>query len=114
MRMFNLTMYQDSRGICQVRDYIGHLSKNQQDKVFSYINRLALYGFDLRRPTADSLGSGLGLYELRPGRHRIVYFFYGRAKAVMLSAFLKETDEIPTSEIETAVKRRSDYFKRMT
>ena len=64
--MFEVILYQDDKGNSPVQAYIEGLSKKQQNKMLAYIDRLAEFGFNLKRPTADSLGSGLGLYELRP------------------------------------------------
>ena len=60
----------------------------------------------MRRPFADYLGEKTGLYELRPGRHRVLYFFYIRNKVVLLHAFLKKTNTIPERDIEIALHRK--------
>jgi hypothetical protein len=57
-------------------------------------------------PFADYLGDRTGLYELRPGRHRVLYFFFVRSKVILLHAFLKKTDEIPKRDIEIALERK--------
>lgn len=61
---------------------------------------------------ADNLGGGLGLYELRPDRNRILYCFHRRTQVLLLHAFLKRTDDIPQREIEIALKRKADYLER--
>jgi phage-related protein len=110
--MFELIFYKDEKDQSPVYEYLSALSKKQQDKVIAYMDRLAQFGFGLRRPIADCLGGGLGLYELRPDRHRILYCFQRRTQVLLLHAFLKRTDDIPQSEIEIALKRRADYLKR--
>ena len=110
--MFEVVLYKDDKSNSPVREYIEGLSKKQQNKVLAYIDRLAEFGFNLKRPTADSLGGGLGLYELRPDRHRILYFFHRRTETVLLHAFLKRTNEIPQREIEIVLKRKADYLER--
>lgn len=110
--MFEVTLYKDEQGYSPVREYISSLPRKQQNKIIAYMDRLAQFGFDLKRPTADNLGGGLGLYELRPERHRVLYFFHQRTKIVLLHAFLKRTDEIPQRDIEIALKRKADYLER--
>ena len=110
--MFEVILYKDDKGNSPVREYIENLSKKQQNKVLAYIDRLAEFGYHLRRPAGDSLGGGLGLYELRPDRHRILYFFHRRAEAILLHAFLKRTEKLPEREIEIALKRQADYWRR--
>ncbi len=110
--MFEVIFYKDEKGYSPVREYIESLPEKQQNKVLAYIDRLAECGFSLKRPTADSLGDRLGLYELRPDRHRVLYFFHRRTEAILLHAFLKRSDEIPQRDIEIALKRKADYLKR--
>ncbi len=107
--MFEIISYVDPKGRAPIEDYISGLTERQQNKVIAFIRRLEQMGYNLRRPIADSLGGGLALYELRPGRHRIVYFFHDRNKIILLHAFFKTTNEIPRSEICIALKRKRDY-----
>lgn len=109
--MFEIILYQNDKGWSPIREYISSLSKKQQNKVIAYMDRLAQFGFNLKRPTADSLGAGLGLYELRPDRHRILYFFHERTQIVLLHAFLKRTEDILQRDIEIALKRKADYLR---
>ena len=111
---FEIILYKDDQGFSPVGDYIGSLTKKQQNKVFAYADRLGQFGFNLKRPAADNLGGGLGLYELRPDRHRILYFFHHRSEIILVHAFLKRTDEIPHKEIKIALKRKADYLQRET
>ena len=103
---FKVVLFRDNKGHCPVDEYIKKLSPTQQDKVFAFIKRLQEMGFNLRRPTGDYLGDKTGLYELRPARHRILYYFHARKYIVLLHAFLKTTDEIQESDIEQASFRK--------
>ena len=109
--MFEIIQYKDDKNYSPIREYIGALPKKQQNKIIAYIDTLAEFGFNLKRPAADSLGGGLGLYELRPDRHRILYFFHKRTQIVLVHAFLKRTDGIPQRDIEIALKRKEDYLR---
>lgn len=106
-------LYADDDGYSSVQSYLDALSRTQKQKALSYIDRLVEHGHRLRRPSGDSLGGGTGLYELRPARHRLLYFFESRSCAVIVHAFLKRTDEIPMREIRTALKRKQRHLERM-
>jgi len=111
---FKVLFFVDNKGRYPVQQYIQDLTTKDQDKVFAAIQRLEEEGYQLRRPTADSIGGKTGLYELRPGRHRILYYFQDRKYVVLLNAFLKRTDEIPRREIDLALSRKeicADQFK---
>lgn len=72
------------------------------------ISELEKRGFELRRPTADSLEDGI--YELRPhsakGQYRILYFFHGQNLVVLTHGFLKKGWPVPPKEIKKAKKIR--------
>jgi phage-related protein len=110
--VFEIIFYKDEKGYSPVRAYLGLVPKRQQDKTIAYLDRLKQVGFGLKRPIADNLGGGLGLYELRPDRNRILYCFHRRTQIILLHAFLKRTDKIPVREIEIALKRKVDYLER--
>lgn len=101
---FRILFYQE-KGLFPVQEYIANLDMEQQNKIFAALKRLE-EGYHLRRPLADSIGGKTGLYELRPGRHRLLYSFHDRVCIVLLHAFLKKTDEIPQKDIELALLRK--------
>ncbi len=102
---FKILFYQE-KGRFLVQEYIQTFDEMQQNKIFAALKRLEEEGYNLRRPLADSLGNKTGLYELRPGRHRILYSFHERKHIVLLHAFLKRTEEIPVKDVETASVRK--------
>ncbi|MBN1585901.1 MAG: type II toxin-antitoxin system RelE/ParE family toxin [Candidatus Omnitrophica bacterium] len=103
--IYKIIFFVDTKGACPVEEYMEKLSAPQQDKVFAYLRRLQEVGPQLKRPAGDYLGGKIKLYELRPGRHRILYYFHGK-NIVLLHAFLKKTDEIPKKDIELALFRK--------
>ena len=69
---------------------------------------------DLGAPYARSIRDKV--WELRTtGRtqHRILYFATSGKRLVLLHAFTKKTGKTPSAEIETALRRMSDYRERM-
>jgi phage-related protein len=89
-----------------------------QLKCHARIARLADLGHELRRPEADYLRDGI--YELRStcqGIHyRLLYFFAGQSIVVLSHGFKKER-EVPSKEIDLAIKRKNQItsdFQRYT
>ncbi|MBR0035305.1 MAG: type II toxin-antitoxin system RelE/ParE family toxin, partial [Synergistaceae bacterium] len=52
------------------------------------------------------------IWELRPGKNRILYFCYLDDVFVLLHYFRKSTDKTPRQEIERAKAERDDYVRR--
>ena len=75
--------YQDDNGDVPVWAWLQALFQQNAKayaKCRAYLNLLAEYGHELRRPHAENLGGGI--YELRPRlghvNYRILYFFHGQ------------------------------------
>lgn len=53
------------------------------------------------------------IYELRPNKTRILYFFKNeRQEYVLLHAFTKKSQKTPKEEIEKAIREKKDYIRR--
>ena len=78
--MFEVIFYKDEKGYSPVNEYLSSLPKKQQDKIIAYVDRLAQFGFNLKRPTADSLlEAGLAYMSLgRIGIGFCIAFIGGR------------------------------------
>ena len=103
---FDVCYFKDENGNEPVREYIQDLTEPNRAKVYAYLQHLSEAGYQLKRPWGDYLGDKTELYELRPGRNRILYFFLHRNKVILLHAFLKKTQEIPEKEKERAMRRK--------
>jgi phage-related protein len=79
-------------------------------KCIEWIGLLRDYGYDLRRPTADYLRDD---YELRVKfqkiRYRMLYFFYGRVRAVITHGITKQTDKVPPKKIDRSLEMKKRY-----
>ena len=91
-------------------DWLDSLPVKAQDKCRVRIERLGELGHELRRPEADYLRDGV--YELRASlqgvNHRILYFFHGKAMAVLSHGLTKER-AVPPKEIDRAVERKKKF-----
>ena len=74
------------------------LNVRPQVRCVTVLERLALFGYELRRPHVENLGDGI--YELRVKiqnvNYRMLYFFHGQ-RAVVLSHGKQESIEIQRS-----------------
>ncbi len=105
-----VVFYREADGTAPVLKWFDGLPARAQDKCRVRIQRLAEEGHALRRPEADLLRDGI--YELRIGlqrvNYRILYFFHGRAAAVLAHGLTKK-DTVPDTAIETALARKRKF-----
>lgn len=91
-------------------DWLDSLPTKAVAKCRVRIERLAELGFELRRPEADFLRDGI--YELRVGlqgqNYRILYFFNGKAVAILSHGLVKER-AVPPKEIDRALERKKKF-----
>lgn len=103
-------LFTESDGSSPLLKWLDGLPAKAQDKCIVRIERLSEVGHELRRPESDYLRDGI--YELRLSfqrvHYRILYFFHD--KRVVISHGLKKTGEVPSGEIDNAV-RRKNLFK---
>ena len=110
MSRIAVVIYREADGSVPFLDWFKNLSEKAQDKCRVRIERLAALGHELRRPEADYLRDGI--YELRvrlrTTNYRMLYFFHGRATAVLSHGVVKE-DRVPPNEIARAVARKRQF-----
>lgn len=102
--------YPDARGCAPALEFLLALTEDERQKAFAYVSYLEEQGERLRRPIAEYLGNKI--YELRPKQIRILYSFAGQELVVILHAFRKKTNAVPTEEKRVAEIRLADFIKR--
>jgi phage-related protein len=110
MPQTRVLIFREDDGAVPLLEWLEKLPAKVQDKCRLRVERLAEMGHELRRPESDFLRDGV--YELRV-RHqsvnyRMLYFFHGRV-AVVLSHGLQKEKEVPSREIDLAVKRKTKF-----
>lgn len=115
--MFDIVVYETENGNNHIETYLKKLAKqkkqNEITRINTYIDWLAQEGMEINnrhhqaiRPLRD------GVYELRPGGHRVFFFgFTGRA-FVLLHAYTKAGQKAPPSQIKQAIQEMNDYIRR--
>ncbi|MBI3694992.1 MAG: type II toxin-antitoxin system RelE/ParE family toxin [Acidobacteria bacterium] len=108
-----VAFYRDARGEAPVLDWLTGLRRSDRkayEGCVAAIERLAQFGYELRRPTADFLRDGIYELRIRRGRvnHRILYFFGARNLAILGHALTKEA-KIPEADLERALRRKKAF-----
>ena len=117
--MFNIEFYENNKGESELWDFLEELriqSETNKDlriqykQINFYIELLKNNGTRLPDNITKHLDDGI--WELRPGNNRVLYFFFQNNTFVLLHHFRKKTQKTPQREIEKAKKERSDYISR--
>ena len=108
-----LVFFRELDGRAPVREWLLRLQLEDHqahDRLAIRLRRLAILGFELRRPEADFVRDGV--YELRARRGhvnlRILYGFHGRTVVVLLHALTKE-DRLPEADLRRVLERKRRF-----
>jgi len=115
--MFNLIFYQKSNGRAPVQEFMNDLLKKHKENEFSQMvsafDKIKEYG-----PEVNSVYHNLikhlrdDIWELRPGRNRVLFFYWRGNDIVFLHSFQKTSQKTPLNEIEKAIREKKDYIKQ--
>ena len=105
-----VVFYREENNTVPLLEWLDGLQTKPREKCLARLARLEELGHELRRPEADFLRDGI--YELRAAyqgiQYRMLYFFSGKAFAVVSHGLAKERD-VPSKEIDRAVERRKKF-----
>ena len=107
---WSVLFYTDVHGNQPVAEFIDKREKRDQAKIAWYLDLLAEFGLDLKRPHVEPLRHGL--WELRPGKCRLIYYVHTGRQIIVLHGVYKQTRKIPDRDIETAERRLADFLSR--
>ncbi|MBR6461052.1 MAG: type II toxin-antitoxin system RelE/ParE family toxin [Verrucomicrobia bacterium] len=117
--MFRIEFYETADGVSELWDFLDGLQKKsltskdarvQHKQIAQYIQLLADHGTRLGENITKHLEDGI--WELRPGNNRVLYFFHRDNTFVLLHQFRKKTQKTPRREIEKAKTERDDWIRR--
>ena len=117
--MFEVIFYTDINGFSELKEQITELEKKaptnkdariQVNQITGAIEKLQMFG--AKRPFVDTKHIRNKIWELRPGRNRILYFFHDNNAYVLLHMFRKQTQKTPEKEIDKAENELNDYLRR--
>jgi len=102
--------YTTARGDSPVEAFIESLDKKSIIKINAYIKLLQDQGPHLRRPYADQVRGKIR--ELRPGKFRVLYFFFFKDYIVFVHALKKKAFRLSRRDLEQAERNMEDYIVR--
>ncbi|MCR5500668.1 MAG: type II toxin-antitoxin system RelE/ParE family toxin [Acetatifactor sp.] len=117
--MYSIEFYRTADGVSDIEEYLNDLlrkastDKNariQHKQIAQYIQFLEDYGTRLGEKVTKHLEENV--WELRPGKNRVLFFCYENGVFVLLHHFQKKTQKTPRKEIEKAIAERDDYLSR--
>ena len=117
--MYNIDFYRTENGDCDIEEFLDDLQKRaqtnkdsriQHKQVAQYIQFLEDYGTRLGEKVTNHLDDGI--WELRPGNNRVMFFYFKDDTFVLLHHFRKKTQKTPKREIEKAKSERDDWISR--
>ena len=116
--MYTVEFYYDKDGNSAIVDWLDELKAtsdtNKNDrinrkKILAYIGALERYGTRIGEPYVKHLQDDI--WELRPLRNRILFFYWNDSKFVLLHHFVKKTQKTPRKEIELAKRLKKEYYE---
>lgn len=115
--MYEVEYYTTDSGNIPYDDYKKELAKKHKiidiAQMEKALNLLKQYGFDISKISGRMIKPlREGIYELRPGGNRVMFFHFIDNKFVILHAFQKTTNETPPHEIDLAIKEKKKYLNK--
>jgi len=117
--MYEVEFYRDKNGKSEIIEYIDELeakgvtSKTERinkDKILAYIIALKQYGTRIGQPVVKHIDGNI--WELRPIKNRIFFFYWKDNKFILLHHFIKKTNKTPQREIDNARSKMKDFIER--
>ena len=119
--MYEVEFYKKANGESPVKEFLAILESQsstnrdariQQQQITRYIQLLRENGTRLWENVTKHLEDGI--WELRPGCNRVLFFYFRNDTFVLLHAFRKQGQKTPRREINHAMSERADWLSRMT
>lgn len=119
-RLYRIDYYRDKNGKSEFEEYLIDLSKKALTSkdarikfgiIQRYIDFLQRCGLQ-HLPSDYCKHIEKDIWELRPDKHRILFFYYKDDTYVLLHHFIKKTKKTPKREIIKAIKEKDEYVKK--
>lgn len=115
LAMREIEFYVSATGRCPALEFIEALPESAANKVAKVLETVRLMERIPEQYLKKLAGTG-GLWEVRAqhggNAYRLLGFWSGRRLVVLVSGFVKKTDQVPAREIAVAQQRRRDYLER--
>ncbi len=116
--MYQVIFYEDEKGISPLWNQLEAFRTHQNNKDYLIQYKQMLLYIQLLQNNGTYLPNTItkhiedGIWELRPGMNRILYFFHHNDTFVLLHSFRKKIQKTPRREIEQAKRERNIYLHR--
>lgn len=116
--MYDIDYYTTDSGNRPYDNFKSELAKEHKVRelaqIESYISLLKQYGLNISKAIGGKpiLPIKDGIYELRPGGNRVLFFHYINGTFVILHAFQKTSNKTPKHEIDLALNEKKNYLKK--
>ena len=117
--MYTVEFYKDVNDHCEIGEYFAELAEKAKidknarinmNKIAEYILLLKRNGTRIGYPVVRPIEGDV--WELRPLKNRIFFFYWKENKFVLLSHYMKKSQKAPKREIEMAKANMRDWLER--
>ena len=117
--MYKVISYKDAQGRSEIDEFIDDLERKSRTnkearirfkKIIDYLAYLEKFGTRIGHPVVRHIDDDI--WELRPNRDRIFFFYWEDNIFVLLHQFVKKTHKTPPGEIEQAKRKLNDFKER--
>ncbi len=117
--MYELVFYEDKNGFSEIVDYLDRLkeesatsktSRINREKILTYLSVLADCGTRIGVPYVKHIEGDI--WELRPLKNRIFFFYWKNNIFVLLHYYIKKSQKMPDREFQKAKSNLKDYLER--
>lgn len=117
--MFEIYFYKDKNGNSEIIYYLDELkfksqtdkdAKINREKILTYLKALSKYGTRIGKPFVKHIDGSI--WELRPLKNRIFFFYWKDNNFVLLHHYIKKSQKTPSKEIDKARNNLKDFLKR--
>ncbi len=119
--MYEIIFYKSRNGTSEIEEYLDELGRKAETsktdrvnrtKILSYLTALSQYGTRVGHPMVKHIEGNI--WELRPLKNRIFFFYWKDNNFVLLHHFIKKSQKTPSKELEQARLKLKDFLERNT
>jgi phage-related protein len=117
--VYEVEFYYDENGKSEIVEMLDELGERaatskteriNREKILVYIGVLAKHGTKVGQPIVKHIKDDI--WELRPLRNRIFFFYWKDNRYILLHHFIKKTQKTPVRELNKAQNNLKNFLKR--